>query len=152
VDAAMQSKYRPRVGMLLNLIKYSRPHFANVVRELSKCMDASLAAYKEMQRVIKFLLDTRMHCLKLQPRHESDKWDLVLYCDSDWPENPESRISATGSIMYLLGVPICWRSKAQKCVALPSSKAVAMLEAVKEIRFIFYLLRSMFIEVSSQSL
>jgi hypothetical protein len=34
---------------------------------------ASLAAYKEMQRVIKFfVLDTRMHCLKLQPRHESE--------------------------------------------------------------------------------
>ena len=51
--------------------------------------------------------------------------------------------------MYLLGVPICWRSKAQKGVTLSSSNAeyVAMSEAVKEIRFIFYLLRSMFIEV-----
>ena len=136
--------------MLLYLIKYLRPDLANVVRELSKCMDgASLAAYKEMQRVIKFVLDTRMHCLKLQPRHESEKWDLVSYCDSDWAGDPESRISVTGFIMYLLGVPICWRSKAQKGVTLSSSKAeyVAMLEAVKEIRFIFYLLRSMFIEV-----
>ena len=65
-DAAMQSRYRSGVGMLLYLIKYLRPDLANVVRELSKCMDgASLAAYKEMQRVIKFVLDTRMHCLKL---------------------------------------------------------------------------------------
>jgi hypothetical protein len=69
--------------MLLYLIKYSRPDLANVVRELSKCMDgASLAAYKEMQRVIKFVLDTRIHCLLLQPRHESEAWDLVLYYDS----------------------------------------------------------------------
>jgi hypothetical protein len=37
----------------LYLVKYLRPDLANVVRELSKCMDgASLAAYKEMQRVI----------------------------------------------------------------------------------------------------
>jgi hypothetical protein len=51
--------------------------------------------------------------------------------------------------MFLLGVPICWRSKAQKGVTLSSSKAeyVAMLEAVKEIRCIYHLLRSMFIEV-----
>jgi hypothetical protein len=51
--------------------------------------------------------------------------------------------------MYLLGVPICWRSKAQKGVTLSSNKAeyVAMAEAVKEIRFIYYLLRSIFIEV-----
>jgi hypothetical protein len=53
---------------------------------------ASLAAYKEMQRVIKFVLDTRTHCLKMQPRHESETWDLVLYCDSDGQEtlSPES--------------------------------------------------------------
>jgi hypothetical protein len=52
--------------------------------------------------------------------------------------------------VYLLGVPICWRSKAQKGVTLSSSDAeyVAMSEAVKEIRFIFFLLRSMFIKVN----
>jgi hypothetical protein len=58
------------------------------------------------KRVIKLILDTRMHCLKLQSRHESDKWDLILYCDSDWAGDPESRSSVTGFIIYLLGVPI----------------------------------------------
>ena len=150
IDSVMQSKYRSGVGMLLYLIKYSRPDLANVVRELSKCMDgASLAAYREMQRVIKFVLDTKLYCLKLQPKHECEEWDLVSFCDSDWAGDPESRISVTGFIMYLLGVPICWRSKAQKGVTLSSSEAeyVAMSEAVKEIRFIFYLLTSMLIEV-----
>jgi hypothetical protein len=61
--------------MLLYIIQYLRPVSANVVSTLLTCMDgASLAAYKEMQRVIKFVL---VHCLKLQPRHERDKWDLV---------------------------------------------------------------------------
>jgi hypothetical protein len=41
VDAEMQSKYRSGVGMLLYLIKYLRPDLANVVRELSKCMDGA---------------------------------------------------------------------------------------------------------------
>jgi hypothetical protein len=64
--------------LLLYLIMYLRPDLANVVRELSKCMDgASLAAYKEMQRVIKFILDTKLRCLKLESKHESEKWDLV---------------------------------------------------------------------------
>jgi hypothetical protein len=51
--------------------------------------------------------------------------------------------------MYSLEVPICRRSMAQKGVTLSSSEAeyVAMSKAVKEIRFIFYLLRCMFIEV-----
>jgi hypothetical protein len=41
--------------MLLYLLKDWRPDLANVVTELSKCMDgASLAAYKEVQRVVCF--------------------------------------------------------------------------------------------------
>jgi hypothetical protein len=34
----------------------------------------------------------------------------------------ESRISVTGYIVYLLGVPICWRSKSQRSVSLSSSE------------------------------
>ena len=141
IDGNLQSKYCSGVGMLLYLIKYSRPDLANVVRELSKCMDgANLAAYKEMLRVIKFVLDTKDYCLKLNPVFENEEWDLVSYSDSDWAGNPENRISVTGFIIYLLGAPICWRSKGQKGVTLYNSEAeyVAMSEAVKEIRFIFF--------------
>ena len=74
IDSAMQSKYRSGVGMMLYLIKYSRPDLSNVVRELSKCMDG---ASIEMQRVIKFVLDTKLYCLKLQAKHECEEWDLV---------------------------------------------------------------------------
>jgi hypothetical protein len=66
---------------------------------------------------------------------------LVSYCNSNWAGDAETRISVTGLIIYLLGVPICWRSKGQKGVTLSSSEAeyVAISEAVKEIRFIYYL-------------
>jgi hypothetical protein len=51
IDPDLQPRYRSGVGMLLFLIKYSRPDLANVVRELSKCMDAaSHAAFEEMSR------------------------------------------------------------------------------------------------------
>jgi hypothetical protein len=73
----------------------------------------------------------------------------VSYRDSDWAGNPENRISVTGFIIYLLGAPICWRSKGQKSVTLSSSEAeyVAMSEAVKEIRFIYFLLKGMGVDV-----
>jgi hypothetical protein len=49
IEMDKQSRYCSGVGMLLYLIKYTRPDIANVVRELSKCMDeATLVAYKEM--------------------------------------------------------------------------------------------------------
>jgi hypothetical protein len=55
IDGNLQSKYCSDVVMLLYLIKYSRTYLANMVRELSKCMDvANLAAYKKMIKVVKF--------------------------------------------------------------------------------------------------
>jgi hypothetical protein len=150
IDDELQSKYRSGTGMLLYLIKHSRPDLANVVRELSKCMDgATLAAYKEMLRVIKFVLDTKSFCLKIEPKIEEEDWDLVVYSDSDWAGDTENRISITGFIIYLLGVPICWRSKGQKGATLSSSEAeyVAMSEAAKEIKFVYYLLESLSIPV-----
>jgi hypothetical protein len=49
-----------------------------------------------------------------------------------------------------MNVPVCWRSKAQRGVTLSSSEAeyVEMSEAVKEIKFIYYLLREIGIEVN----
>jgi hypothetical protein len=65
--------------MFLYLIKHSRPNLANVVRELSECMDgASIAAYKEMIRVIRFESDARNTCLKLNPNLNDENWDLVV--------------------------------------------------------------------------
>jgi hypothetical protein len=49
-----------------------------------------------------------------------------------------------------MNVPVCWRSKAQRGVTLSSSKAeyVAISEAVKAIKFIYYLLKEIGIEVN----
>jgi hypothetical protein len=45
-----QKLYRTGVGMLLYLVKYSRPDIANAIRELSKGMkEATLDAMKELK-------------------------------------------------------------------------------------------------------
>ena len=63
-----QTLYRSGVGMLLFLIKYSRPDLSNVTRELAKCMDgATDAAMKEVCRAIKFVIDTEDYGLKIKP-------------------------------------------------------------------------------------
>ena len=50
--------YRSGVGMLLYLVKHSRPDITNAVRELSKALDgATQSAFKEMKRVIKIGTD-----------------------------------------------------------------------------------------------
>jgi hypothetical protein len=72
------------------------------------------------------------------------------FCDSDWAGDPETRVSVTGFIIYLLSVPICWRSKSQKGVTLSSTEAkhVSISEAVKELKFIYYLLSDLHIKVN----
>ena len=39
ISPEAQSKYRSGVGMLLYLIKHSRPDLANAIRELTKVLD-----------------------------------------------------------------------------------------------------------------
>ena len=65
--------------MLLFLIKHSHPNHANVVRELSYCINgATLAAYNEMSRVVKFVFDTKSLCLKIEHKVEEEDWDLTV--------------------------------------------------------------------------
>jgi hypothetical protein len=92
-------------------------------------------AYNELLRVIKFVIDTKTFGLKVQPRLDNN---LKIFFDSNWEGGPETRVSVMGFIIYLLSIPICWRSKSQKGVTLLSKEAkyVAISEAVKELKFI----------------
>ena len=108
------------LGCYYILVKHSRPDIANAVRELSKALDGtSPAAYKELLRVTKYVMDTKTLSLKLQPRKEDEtKWSIVAFSDSDYAGDSETRISIAGFILYLMGVPISWRSKGQRGVLL----------------------------------
>jgi len=136
VDPDKHNIYQSGVGMLLYLVKHTRLDIANAVRE-PKALDCpSPAAYKEMLRVIKF---------KVAPTDLiNNEWDVVAFSDSDFGGDKETRISVAGFIVYLKGVPISWRSKGQKSVALSSSEAeyVALSEVAKEIKFIYQILIS----------
>lgn len=151
IDAERQSDYRSGVGMLLFLVKHTRPDLANPVRELSKCMDgATEAAMKELLRVIKYTLDTKDYGLIIKPKDpDGPNWDLIMFTDSDYAGDKDNRISVTGFIVYLCGVAISWKSKGQKSVTLSSSEAefVALSEGAKDIKFVVQVLLSMGIPV-----
>jgi hypothetical protein len=130
--------------MLIYLAKHSRPDISNDVRELSICMDgATIWTYLELLRIIKCVLDTKSFGLKIRPSIRKKNWNLNVFCDSEWAGDPETRISVTGLIIYLIDIPVSLRSKAQRGVTLSNSKVeyVAISEAVKEIQFMNYLLQ-----------
>ena len=143
VSKEQHSRYRSGVGMLLFMIKHSRPDICNAVRELTKCLvGASHEAYHEMLRVIKYVLDTETLGLKVEPIVNGKNWVLTCYSDSDWAGDKDDRRSVGGMMLFLNGVLIYWRSKSQKAVALSSSEAefYACAEVVREIPFISQIL------------
>jgi hypothetical protein len=115
------------VFSLLYLIKCSRPDIANTVRELSKCMDkATPAACKEMTCVMRFVSATKDYGLRIEPHSPDSKtlsWNMVVYTDSDWAGDRETRRSVSGYVLFLLNVPLMWKSKSQQGVSLSSSEA-----------------------------
>ena len=99
---------------------------------------------------MKHVIDTKALVLKLYPLvTEDDLWDLIVFSDSNFAGDKETRISVAGFILYLMGVPISWRSKGMKSVTLSSSEAeyIALSEAAKEVKFVYQLLSSMGVKV-----
>ena len=89
--------------MFLYLVKLSRPDLSNAVRELSKMMDiATEGHYKNMLRVIKYVVNTCNYGLKFTPLDK--KWKMIGYSDSDFSGGKSSRLSISGFMIYIKGV------------------------------------------------
>jgi hypothetical protein len=149
LSADDQKTYRSGVGMLLYLVKHSRPDIANAVRELSKVADgATKDHWKALLRVIKYVLSTENHGLKIKPSLK-ESFYMEGISDSEYAGDKDSRISVFGYILYFCGAPIAWKSKAGKSVTLSSTEAeyVAASEIAKEVIFVKNILDSVGIKV-----
>src|SRR5687768_3230212 len=70
---AEQKKYRPGVGKLLHMMRWSRPDIMNAVRETSKfMMKAQKGHMVALQRVMKYCVGTANKGLTIRPKGE---WD-----------------------------------------------------------------------------
>ena len=85
------------VGTLLYLTNHHRPDICNLVRELSKTMDAPAPAHlKEKYKVIRHVLSTKGYGLKFELRKDIIKWALKALSDSDFASDKGTRISVFG--------------------------------------------------------
>jgi hypothetical protein len=146
-----QKLFRTGVGMLLYLVKHSRPDIANAVRELSKVADgATTNHWNAMIRVIKYVLDTENYGLKLKPSKGKDGFYLEGVSDSEYAGDKDTRISVYGYVLYFCGAPIAWKSKAGKSVTLSSTEAeyFGASEIAKEVIFAKQVIESMGIQLA----
>jgi hypothetical protein len=152
VDKSTHRMFRSGVGMLLYLIKYSRPDIGNAVREIAKVMDGPTEPQvKSLYRLIKYVLDTKNHGLIMNPSEPQEKnsWIMSAYCDSDYAGDKDGRKSVPGFVIYIQSCLISWKSRKQKCVTLSSSEAeyVAISEVCAEIVFLKQVLEFMKIQL-----
>ena len=150
IDEAEQSAYRTGVGMLLYLVKHSRPDISNAVRELTKVLGtATMGHYKAMLRTIKYVLETEDWGLRIKPNRQNGLFTLKGLCDSDHCGDRDTRISVYGYILTFCDAPIAWKSKSGKAVTLSSTESeyVAISELAKVILFVKQVLESIGIEV-----
>ena len=86
-----QKLYRSGVGMLLYLVKHSRPDLSTGTQELSNVMDKAMEGHmRELCRVFKYALDTQNIGLKLKPEDNDNKqWELKACSDADFAGDKE---------------------------------------------------------------
>ena len=153
ISPHQQTIFRSGVGMLLYLVKHSRPDISNAVRELSKVADgATMGHWKALMRTIKYILDTKYYALKIQPMipRKEEIFTLEGISDSEYAGDRDTRISVYGYIVYFCGAPIAWKSKSGRSVTLSSTEAeyYAVSEVAKEIMFIKQVIESMSIKLN----
>ena len=110
---------------------------------------ASMAQVTTMYRVINFVLEMKTLVLRKVPIFNDGIWKLEAQSDSDFANDKDTGYSVYGYIIYFCVFPVAWKSKSMKNVALSTTEAenVAVSEVVKEIKFLYAMLKSMEIKV-----
>ncbi|SOV09258.1 uncharacterized protein UDID_18539 [Ustilago sp. UG-2017a] len=136
-------KYQELVGQLLWVSNTARPDIAFAVGILSRYMSIPIdSAWKAAIHVVKYLNQTNEYQLHLggETNKHSDT-PVTTYTDANWASDPTNgRRSTSGSITYVYGCPVSWKSHIQKCVALSAVEAefVAASEAITDIWPVLY--------------
>ena len=77
-----------------------------------------------MHYICHYLLGTSNYALIFNGKGDGG---IIAYTDSDWASDPVTRKSTTGDLVKMANGVFCWNSRAQKSIALSSTKAEYML-------------------------
>jgi hypothetical protein len=132
--------YRELMGCLLYISRQTRPDVLYPVNLLCQFLaNPYVKHWNAAKRVLVYLYHSRHFSLRIGP---SDSSGLKAYSDSTWADDPNTRLSRSGGVLFYNGSFINAYSHPQRSVSLSSTQAEyqALSSAVQEIIFFRQLL------------
>ena len=136
--------YRSLVGGLMYTL-ITRPDVAAAVSMCARYLANPTEAHMEAaRRVLRYLYHTRRMPL-VYNKFDITHLRVVVYADSSWADDADTRRSRYGYALYVGKALICWRSKLHSCVSLSTAEAeyCAATEAAKTIKWVTSMLKFM---------
>ena len=113
--------YANAVGCLMYLMVCTRPDISHLVSVVSRYMaDLGKEHWNVIKWIFRYLTDTHDFGILFDQRANTE---VVVYVDSDYAGDLDSRKSMTGYVFRFVGGPICWKSTLQDVVSLSITKA-----------------------------
>jgi hypothetical protein len=147
LDATQQSDYRKGTGILLHMMRWSRPEILNAVRELSRHLkEGTTRHYKQMIRTMKYCVGKPERGATFKPERRWDGKSPIQFrisgkSDSEYMKDP-SRHSVNGWACYLEGCAVNMASKMMPVIALSVTEAelYAAVQCVQDMLFVMRVL------------
>jgi hypothetical protein len=127
--------YQSVVGSLMYAANGTRPDIAFTVNKLSKYSSnpdsTHLCALKHLLRYIR---GTFNYCLTYKGTADQQP-PLIAYCDADYANDLDDRLSTSGYAVMLCGGAISWAARRQTVIADSTTNAeyIAIAEATKDV-------------------
>ena len=130
--------FRELVGSLMWLSISTRPNISNAVRAVARFCTAPRAIHwKAALDILEYINGTSEYGITFQSGTLSS-FSLQVFADADYASKATDRRPVSGGVTMCGCVSVCWFSRSQKCVTLPTSEAeyVTLGDPVKELLFL----------------
>lgn len=139
VDPVLQRRYSGIAGHISFLVTMTHCDLAFAYAELSKFVQCMGPVHlKAAEQVLQYLCRTFEDGITYSDPGPGKRNRLVIWVDSDYASDPDTRKSVTGYVLSLNNAPVSWKAKRQDCVTLSSAEAeyVAVSMAGQEVVYL----------------
>jgi Reverse transcriptase (RNA-dependent DNA polymerase) len=144
LDPSEKEEYLELVGSAQWIANNTRPDLSYAANFLGRHREKPTCQHLyQIKRVWRYLRGTKNLGLTLGGEQTLRDLDLWLHCDASWADDPATRRTTAGHIVYIGNSPIKWQSKQQDIVTLSTTEAefINMSTAGRDMLWIKRLLR-----------